>query len=101
MYWLVTATIVLGLSGGGCLSLITVMVSDITTLRKCPKFLAMDAFAWALDTNIGVGIIYTCISASSKWLTALASQVSVGGAIGEYTSYRWACWLYIAFCILS
>jgi MFS family permease len=57
MNWLVAARVVQGLGGGGgseCLTLTTVIISDMTTLRERPKFLAMGAFAWALGTNIGV-----------------------------------------------
>jgi MFS family permease len=54
MNWLIAARAVQGLGGGGCLSLAFVIISDITTLRERPKFLAMGAFAWALGTNIGV-----------------------------------------------
>jgi MFS family permease len=54
MDWLVAARVVQGLGGGGCLTMSTVIISDITTLRERPKFLAMGAFAWALGTNIGV-----------------------------------------------
>lgn len=56
MGWLVAARVVQGLGGGGCLTLVTVIISDITTLRERPKYLAMGAFAWALGTNIGVGL---------------------------------------------
>jgi MFS family permease len=55
MNWLVAARVVQGLGGGGCLTLTTVIISDITTLRERPRFLAIGAFAWALGTNIGVG----------------------------------------------
>jgi MFS family permease len=54
MNWLIAARVVQGLGGGGCFSLASVIISDITTLRERPKFLAMGAFAWALGTNIGV-----------------------------------------------
>jgi MFS family permease len=54
MNWLITERVVQGLGGGGCLSLASVIISDITTLRERPKFLAIGAFAWALGTNIGV-----------------------------------------------
>lgn len=52
--WLIGARVVQGLGGGGCLTLSVVIISDMTTLRERPKFLAMSAFAWALGTNIGV-----------------------------------------------
>ena len=52
--WLVAARVVQGLGGGGCLSLSSVITNDITTLRERPKYLAMNAFAWALGTNTGV-----------------------------------------------
>jgi MFS family permease len=55
MNWLVAARAVQGLGGGGCLTLTTLIISDTTTLRERPKYLAMGAFAWALGTNIGVG----------------------------------------------
>jgi MFS family permease len=54
MDWLVAARVVQGLGGGGSLTLVTIIISDITTLRERPKYLAMGAFAWALGTNIGV-----------------------------------------------
>lgn len=54
MEWLIAARVVQGLGGGGCLTLTTVIISDITTLRERPKYLALGAFAWALGTNIGV-----------------------------------------------
>jgi MFS family permease len=54
MNWLIAARVVQGLGGGGCFSLASVIISDLTTLRERPKFLAMGAFAWALGTNIGV-----------------------------------------------
>lgn len=54
MDWLIGARVVQGLGGGGCLTLTTVIISDITTLRERPKYLALGAFAWALGTNIGV-----------------------------------------------
>ena len=59
MDWLVAARVVQGLGGGGCLALTSVIISDITTLRERPKFLAMAAFAWALGTNIGVRLPHT------------------------------------------
>ncbi|TVY35697.1 Efflux pump [Lachnellula occidentalis] len=80
MNWLIAARVVQGLGGGGCLTLTTVIISDITTLRERPKFLAMGAFAWALGTNIGVPI---------------------GGAIGEYSSWRWVFWINIPVCVFG
>lgn len=80
MNWLVAARVVQGLGGGGCLTLTTVIISDITTLRERPKYLAMGAFAWALGTNIGVPI---------------------GGAIGEYTTWHWVFWINAPVCCLA
>jgi MFS family permease len=40
MNWLIAARVVQGLGGGGCLSLASVIISDITTLRERPKFLS-------------------------------------------------------------
>ncbi|TVY19679.1 Efflux pump FUS6 [Lachnellula arida] len=80
MNWLIAARVVQGFGGGGCLTLTTVIISDITTLRERPKFLAMGAFVWALGTNIGVPI---------------------GGAIGEYSSWRWVFWINIPICVIG
>jgi MFS family permease len=44
MNWLLAARVVQGLGGGGCLALATVIISDITTLRERPKFLAMGVY---------------------------------------------------------
>jgi MFS family permease len=63
MNWLIAARVVQGLGGGGCLALASVIISDITTLRERPKFLAMGAFAWALGTNIGVSYTQTLLKA--------------------------------------
>jgi hypothetical protein len=63
MGWLIAARSVQGLGGGGCLALTTIIISDMTSLRERPKYLAIGAFAWALGTNIGV----SCIGPSS-WL---------------------------------
>ena len=52
----------------------------MTILRERPKFLAMGAFAWALGTNIGV---------------------PVGGAIGQYTSWRWIFWINLPVCVIA
>jgi MFS family permease len=46
--------VVQGFGGGGCFTLAFVIISNITTLWECSKFLATGAFAWALGTNIGV-----------------------------------------------
>ncbi|KFX86992.1 hypothetical protein V490_08662 [Pseudogymnoascus sp. VKM F-3557] len=80
MDWLIAARVVQGLGGGGCLTLTTIIVSDMTTLRERPMFLAFSAFSWALGTNIGV---------------------PVGGAIGQYTSWRWIFWINIPLCVLA
>ncbi|TVY81133.1 Efflux pump FUS6, partial [Lachnellula suecica] len=80
MNWLVAARAVQGLGGGGCLTLAPVIISDITTLRERPKFLAMGEFAWALGTNIGVPI---------------------GGAIGEFATWPWVFWINIPICVIG
>lgn len=56
MDWLIAARVVQGLGGGGCLTLTTIIISDMTTLRERPMFLAFSAFSWALGTNIGVSL---------------------------------------------
>ena len=54
MTWLIAARVVQGLGGGGCITLANVIISDITTLRERPKFLAISAFSYALGSNTGV-----------------------------------------------
>ncbi|KFX94247.1 hypothetical protein O988_06403 [Pseudogymnoascus sp. VKM F-3808] len=80
MDWLIAARVVQGFGGGGCLTLTTIIISDMTTLRERPMFLAFSAFSWALGTNVGV---------------------PVGGAIGQYTSWRWIFWINIPLCVLA
>ena len=100
MNWLVAARVIQGLGGGGCLTLATVIISDITTLRERPKFLAMGAFAWALGTNIGVSTSASNLIAPQPF-PILIVQVPVGGAIGEFTSWRWVFWINIPICVIG
>ncbi|KUJ17339.1 MFS general substrate transporter [Mollisia scopiformis] len=80
MAWLIGARAAQGLGGGGILTLAGVIISDMTTLRERPKFASFIAFAWAFGTNIGV---------------------PVGGAIGEFSSWRWIFWINIPVCVLG
>ncbi|KAE8449578.1 hypothetical protein EG329_007908 [Mollisiaceae sp. DMI_Dod_QoI] len=80
MAWLIGARVAQGLGGGGILTLSGVIVSDMTTLRERPKFMSFIAFAWAFGTNTGVPI---------------------GGAIGEFSTWRWVFWINIPICVIS
>ncbi|KKZ62105.1 hypothetical protein EMCG_03399 [[Emmonsia] crescens] len=80
MQWLVAARAVKGLGAGGNLSLVSVIISDITTLKERGSYLSLISLAWAVGTIAGVPI---------------------GGAIGEHTTWRWAFWINVPICVVS
>ncbi|PGH10941.1 hypothetical protein AJ79_05187 [Helicocarpus griseus UAMH5409] len=80
MQWLVAARVVKGLGAGGNLSLVSVIISDITSLQERGMYLSLVSLAWAIGTIAGVPI---------------------GGAIGERTSWRWAFWINVPICVIS
>ncbi|KAK9322008.1 major facilitator superfamily domain-containing protein [Lipomyces orientalis] len=77
MRWLVGARVIQGLGAGGTLSLVPVIISDITSFRERGKYVGIIGLAWALGTNIGIPI---------------------GGAVGERSSWRWVFWINIPIC---
>ncbi|KAL2380392.1 hypothetical protein RJZ90_004614 [Blastomyces dermatitidis] len=80
MQWLVAARAVKGLGAGGNLSLVSVIISDITTLQERGSYMSLVSLAWAVGTIAGVPI---------------------GGAIGERTTWRWAFWINVPICVVS
>ncbi|PGH12256.1 hypothetical protein AJ80_06770 [Polytolypa hystricis UAMH7299] len=72
LQWLVAARAVQGLGAGGVVSLTSVIISDMSTLRERGKFTALIGMAWAIGTIGGV---------------------PMGGAMGEKSSWRWAFWI--------
>jgi MFS family permease len=43
-----------GFGAGGTLNLVSVVISDITSLRERAAYTSLAALAWAIGTNIGV-----------------------------------------------
>ncbi|OAX84774.1 hypothetical protein ACJ72_00854 [Emergomyces africanus] len=80
LQWLVAARAVKGLGAGGNLSLVSVIISDITSLQERGSYMSLIALAWAVGTIAGVPI---------------------GGAIGERTTWRWAFWINVPLCAVS
>ncbi|OJD13743.1 hypothetical protein AJ78_05835 [Emergomyces pasteurianus Ep9510] len=80
MQWLVAARAVQGLGAGGNLSLVSVIISDITSLQERGSYMSLISLAWAVGTIAGVPI---------------------GGAIGERTTWRWAFWINVPICVVS
>ncbi|EEH49899.2 uncharacterized protein PADG_05978 [Paracoccidioides brasiliensis Pb18] len=80
MQWLVAARAIKGLGAGGNLSLVSVIISDITTLQERGSYISLVSLAWAVGTIAGVPI---------------------GGAIGERTSWRWSFWINVPICVVS
>ncbi|KAK2799874.1 hypothetical protein FQN51_006475 [Onygenales sp. PD_10] len=78
--WLVAARVIKGLGAGGNLSLVSVIISDITTLQERGSFMSLVSLAWAVGTIAGVPI---------------------GGAIGERASWIWAFWINVPICVAS
>lgn len=54
MQWLVAARAVKGLGAGGNLSLVSVIISDITTLKERGSYMSLISLAWAVGTIAGV-----------------------------------------------
>ena len=82
MTWLIAARVVQGLGGGGCITLANVIVSDITTLRERPKFLAMSAFSYALGSNTGV----SSLSSNSE-------VIAYHGTVGANRRSNWTVYI--------
>ncbi|EER42825.1 conserved hypothetical protein [Histoplasma capsulatum H143] len=80
MQWLLAARAVKGLGAGGNLSLVSVIISDMTTLQERGSYMSLISLAWAVGTIAGVPI---------------------GGAIGERATWRWAFWINVPICVIS
>jgi hypothetical protein len=52
--WLIGARTVQGIGGGALFNLVSVITSDITTMRERGKYLAFSAMAWGLGVSGGV-----------------------------------------------
>lgn len=54
MQWLLAARAVKGLGAGGNLSLVSVIISDMTTLQERGSYMSLISLAWAVGTIAGV-----------------------------------------------
>ncbi|KAL2315627.1 MFS transporter [Schizosaccharomyces pombe] len=68
MIWLIVCRAIQGLGGGGIISLVNIIISDITPLRTRPMYSGILATAWG---------------------AALVAGPIIGGAICQRTTWRW------------
>jgi MFS family permease len=82
-----------GVRCGGTLSLVSVIISDMTTLQERGKYIAFAAAGWA----VGVGYLHNVLAGpDAKFL----EQFPMGDVIGEATSWRWAFWINLPVCLV-
>ncbi|KAJ1673669.1 hypothetical protein EV182_004793, partial [Spiromyces aspiralis] len=53
MVWLIAARAVMGLGAGCLMSLVRIVISDLTALNERGKYLSLTAFAWVLASTCG------------------------------------------------
>lgn len=56
MSWMVAARIIQGSGAGGTLSLVSVIITELTSLRERGLYMALTAMAWAVGVIVGVSI---------------------------------------------
>jgi MFS family permease len=69
-----------GVGGGGLVALTYVIVTDMVTLRERGKWMSVISLQWAIGSIIGPVI---------------------GGALAQWTTWRWIFWLNIPFCVIA
>ncbi|EAW13285.1 MDR family MFS transporter [Aspergillus clavatus NRRL 1] len=69
-----------GVAGGGLLQLVTIVISDLFSVRHRSLYLGMMEFMWALAGGIGP---------------------LLGGAFSQYVSWRWSYWVNLPVCGLA
>ena len=69
-----------GIGGGGIVTLNLVILTDIIPLRQRPKYTGISQMAWAIGSIIGP---------------------LVGGAIVQYTTWRWIFYINFPFCFVG
>ncbi|KAJ1673688.1 hypothetical protein EV182_004753, partial [Spiromyces aspiralis] len=68
MGWLVAGRVAMGAGTGGVTSAVTIVISDLTTVRERGKYLSVTSFAWLIANSAGP---------------------SVGGIIAQKGGWRW------------
>ncbi|KAH2023336.1 hypothetical protein KXV43_001647 [Aspergillus fumigatus] len=69
-----------GVAGGGLLQLVTIVISDLFSVRHRSLYLGLMEFMWALAGGIGP---------------------LLGGAFSQYVSWRWSYWVNLPVCGLA
>ncbi|KAF7157309.1 hypothetical protein CNMCM5623_001432 [Aspergillus felis] len=69
-----------GVAGGGLLQLVTIVISDLFSVRRRSLYLGLMEFIWALAGGIGP---------------------LLGGAFSQYVSWRWSFWVNLPVCGLA
>ena len=73
---LIVGRTIQGFGGGGLEALSEVILTDITTLKERPLYLGIMSFFWA---------------------GAAVAGPPIGGALAEYTTWRWLAWILLPF----
>ncbi|PYI10657.1 MFS general substrate transporter [Aspergillus sclerotiicarbonarius CBS 121057] len=80
MSMLITGRAIQGLSGGGLMSLVNIVISDLFSMRHRALYISATALVWVLAGTTGPVI---------------------GGALSEYVSWRWCFWINLPVCFLA
>lgn len=77
MAMLIAGRAVQGLAGGGIISLVTIVISDLFSMRHRALYISATALVWVLAGTTGPVI---------------------GGALSQYASWRWCFWINLPVC---
>ncbi|RDW81831.1 hypothetical protein BP6252_02943 [Coleophoma cylindrospora] len=80
MAMLIAGRAIQGLAGGGIISLVTVIISDLFSMRHRALYISATALVWVLAGTTGP---------------------VMGGALSQYASWRWCFWINLPVCGLS
>ncbi|OOF90580.1 hypothetical protein ASPCADRAFT_519135 [Aspergillus carbonarius ITEM 5010] len=77
MPMLITGRAIQGLAGGGLMSLVNIVISDLFSMRHRALYISATALVWVLAGTTGPVI---------------------GGALSQYVSWRWCFWINLPVC---
>ena len=80
MPMLIAGRAIQGLAGGGILSLVSIIISDLFSMRHRALYISATALVWVLAGTTGP---------------------VVGGALSQYATWRWCFWINLPVCGLS